>query len=211
MREGIRDDISIFGLTVNANLGFADLTSATSYLGRLGVPGPGCLGIHLLFESPAWPARHPPFVPEPRSYGSVRGTRSVAPAQPGNPADLARCRRLALGGGRLLQLAAFGVERNRRESAERDAGGARWLVLHFLERLRRQADRAVRRRVVQIHRPVEACRGRALVRLQEPPGRVLLGLRRPQPHAAGQRANHHAPRTAASIRGSTCRIRRTPT
>ena len=33
----IRDDISIFGLTVNANLGFADLTSATSYFGRLGV------------------------------------------------------------------------------------------------------------------------------------------------------------------------------
>jgi iron complex outermembrane receptor protein len=36
LREGIRDDISIFGLTVNANLGFADLTSATSYWGRLG-------------------------------------------------------------------------------------------------------------------------------------------------------------------------------
>jgi iron complex outermembrane receptor protein len=36
LREGIRDDISIFGLTVNANLGFADLTSATSYFGRLG-------------------------------------------------------------------------------------------------------------------------------------------------------------------------------
>src|ERR1700692_1434845 len=36
LREGIRDDISIFGLTVKANLGFADLTSATSYWGRLG-------------------------------------------------------------------------------------------------------------------------------------------------------------------------------
>jgi iron complex outermembrane recepter protein len=36
LREGIRDDISIFGLTVKANLGFADLTSATSYFGRLG-------------------------------------------------------------------------------------------------------------------------------------------------------------------------------
>ena len=36
LREGIRDDISIFGLTVNANLGFADLTSATSDWGRLG-------------------------------------------------------------------------------------------------------------------------------------------------------------------------------
>ena len=37
MREGVDDDISIFGLTINANLGFADLTSATSYLGPLGV------------------------------------------------------------------------------------------------------------------------------------------------------------------------------
>jgi iron complex outermembrane receptor protein len=37
LREGIRDDISIFGLTVNANLGFADLTTASSYWGRLGV------------------------------------------------------------------------------------------------------------------------------------------------------------------------------
>jgi outer membrane receptor protein involved in Fe transport len=37
LREGVRDDISIFGLTVNANLGFADLTSATSDWGRLGV------------------------------------------------------------------------------------------------------------------------------------------------------------------------------
>src|SRR3984893_8821902 len=36
LREGISDDISIFGLTVKANLGFADLTSATSYWGRLG-------------------------------------------------------------------------------------------------------------------------------------------------------------------------------
>jgi iron complex outermembrane receptor protein len=36
LREGIRDDISIFGLTVKANLGFADLTSASSYFGRLG-------------------------------------------------------------------------------------------------------------------------------------------------------------------------------
>ncbi len=33
----MRDDISIFGLNVNANLGFADLTSASSYWGRLGV------------------------------------------------------------------------------------------------------------------------------------------------------------------------------
>jgi outer membrane receptor protein involved in Fe transport len=37
LREGVRDDISIFGMTVNANLGFADLTSATSDWGRLGV------------------------------------------------------------------------------------------------------------------------------------------------------------------------------
>ena len=37
LREIVKDDISIFGLTINANLGFADLTSATSYWGRLGV------------------------------------------------------------------------------------------------------------------------------------------------------------------------------
>ena len=36
LRDGVRDNISIFGLTVNANVGFADLTSATSYWGRLG-------------------------------------------------------------------------------------------------------------------------------------------------------------------------------
>jgi outer membrane receptor protein involved in Fe transport len=36
IREGVRDQISIFGLTIKANLGFADLTSATSYFGRLG-------------------------------------------------------------------------------------------------------------------------------------------------------------------------------
>jgi outer membrane receptor protein involved in Fe transport len=37
LREGVRDDITIFGLTVNANVGFADLTSATAYWSRLGV------------------------------------------------------------------------------------------------------------------------------------------------------------------------------
>jgi iron complex outermembrane receptor protein len=37
LREGIRDDISIFGLTIKANVGFADLTSATAYFGRTGV------------------------------------------------------------------------------------------------------------------------------------------------------------------------------
>jgi outer membrane receptor protein involved in Fe transport len=37
LREGVRDDISIFGITVNANVGFADLTSATAYWDRLGV------------------------------------------------------------------------------------------------------------------------------------------------------------------------------
>ena len=35
-REGVHDDITIYGLTVNANVGFADLTSATSYFDRLG-------------------------------------------------------------------------------------------------------------------------------------------------------------------------------
>jgi iron complex outermembrane receptor protein len=36
LREFVRDDIDIFGLTVNANVGFADLTSATAYWDRLG-------------------------------------------------------------------------------------------------------------------------------------------------------------------------------
>jgi len=35
-REGVHDDIHIYGLTLNANLGFADLTSAMSYFDRLG-------------------------------------------------------------------------------------------------------------------------------------------------------------------------------
>jgi iron complex outermembrane receptor protein len=35
-RESIHDDIHIYGLTANANLGFGDLTSATSYFDRLG-------------------------------------------------------------------------------------------------------------------------------------------------------------------------------
>jgi iron complex outermembrane recepter protein len=37
LRERVDDKISIFGLTVNANLNFADLTSASSYFGRTGV------------------------------------------------------------------------------------------------------------------------------------------------------------------------------
>ncbi len=37
LREGVRDDISIFGITLNANVGFADLTSASAYWSRLGV------------------------------------------------------------------------------------------------------------------------------------------------------------------------------
>jgi iron complex outermembrane receptor protein len=37
LRERVDDDISIFGLTVNANLGFADLTSASGYFSRTGV------------------------------------------------------------------------------------------------------------------------------------------------------------------------------
>jgi outer membrane receptor protein involved in Fe transport len=35
-REGVHDDIHVYGLDIQANLGFADLTSATSYFDRLG-------------------------------------------------------------------------------------------------------------------------------------------------------------------------------
>ena len=37
LREGVRDDISVFGITLNANVNVADLTSATAYWSRLGV------------------------------------------------------------------------------------------------------------------------------------------------------------------------------
>ena len=36
MREGVRDEISIYSIDLNANVGFADLTSASSYWDRLG-------------------------------------------------------------------------------------------------------------------------------------------------------------------------------
>ena len=35
LREYLNDDVQIYGLTINANVGFADLTSATSYFTRL--------------------------------------------------------------------------------------------------------------------------------------------------------------------------------
>ena len=37
LREYVDDNVSIFGLTMNANVGFADLTTATAYWSRLGV------------------------------------------------------------------------------------------------------------------------------------------------------------------------------
>jgi outer membrane receptor protein involved in Fe transport len=37
LREYVDDNVSIFGLTINANAGFADLTTATAYWSRLGV------------------------------------------------------------------------------------------------------------------------------------------------------------------------------
>jgi outer membrane receptor protein involved in Fe transport len=37
LRESVVDNISLFGLTVNANVNFADLTTATAYWSRLGV------------------------------------------------------------------------------------------------------------------------------------------------------------------------------
>lgn len=36
LREGVRDEISIYSIDLNANVGFADLTSASSYWDRLG-------------------------------------------------------------------------------------------------------------------------------------------------------------------------------
>jgi iron complex outermembrane recepter protein len=37
LRETVQDRVSIFGLTINANVGFADLTAATGYFDRYGV------------------------------------------------------------------------------------------------------------------------------------------------------------------------------
>src|ERR1700688_2519220 len=62
LREGIRDDISIFGLTVNANLGFADLTSATSYWGRLGYQVQDA-SESLYYSNRSSPTGSPPFAP----------------------------------------------------------------------------------------------------------------------------------------------------
>src|SRR3984885_10709959 len=39
LREGLHDDVLIYGLTVNANLGFADLTTSTSYFTRENTQG----------------------------------------------------------------------------------------------------------------------------------------------------------------------------
>ncbi len=196
IREGVRDDISIFGLTVNANLGFADLTSATSYFGRLGYQTQDA-SANIYWMRTKRQSLPPIGTAVYRGYtvraDSLRRTRSVPPADPGNPLDLARCRRLALGGGRLLQQSAFGVERDQQQSAGCHCGpcSTRRLVIYFLERLRGQTDRAICRRVVQVHRAMEALRGGALLRLREPPGRVLVGLRRPQLHAARELENYH--------------------
>ena len=78
LRKGIRDDISIFGLTVNANLGFADLTSATSYFGRLGYQVQDA-SESIYYSNRQRAGTAPPSSRERRSSGSVRGTRSVAP------------------------------------------------------------------------------------------------------------------------------------
>jgi hypothetical protein len=39
LREGLHDDVQIYAGTINANLGFADLTSATSYFTRENTQG----------------------------------------------------------------------------------------------------------------------------------------------------------------------------
>jgi outer membrane receptor protein involved in Fe transport len=62
LREGIRDDISIFGLTVNANLGFADLTSASSYWGRLGYQVQDA-SESIYYSNRSSPSGSPPFTP----------------------------------------------------------------------------------------------------------------------------------------------------
>ena len=96
LREGIRDDISIFGLTVKANVGFADLTSATSYFGRLGYQVQDA-SESLYYSNRTSPSGNPPYRRNAVRSGSIRGTGSVASTQSGNPADLARHRRPGTG------------------------------------------------------------------------------------------------------------------
>jgi outer membrane receptor protein involved in Fe transport len=57
LREGVVDDISVFGVTVNANVNFADLTTSTAYWSRLGVQTQDAS------ESIYWSNKLPPAVP----------------------------------------------------------------------------------------------------------------------------------------------------
>ncbi len=111
LREYVDDDISIFGLTVNANVGFADLTTRHLLLEPSRRADAGCLRVDLLLERRRHALR-PRRLPRARSFASD---------QPRNSPDVARQRRPALGGGRLLQRTAFGMERNRSEPREHHA------------------------------------------------------------------------------------------
>jgi len=76
VREPIHDDIQIFGLTANVDVGFADVTSATSYWDRLGVQTQDAsTSIYWTNAVPA-PGTYPPLVPVP--YSEVDPSRQFA-------------------------------------------------------------------------------------------------------------------------------------
>jgi iron complex outermembrane recepter protein len=63
LRETVQDRVSIFGLTINANVGFADLTAATGYFDRYGVQiQDASASIYFSNKAPIPPATSgPPF------------------------------------------------------------------------------------------------------------------------------------------------------
>ena len=181
LREGIRDDISIFGLTIKANVGFADLTSATSYFGRTGVQVQDA-STSIYYSNNGGT----PYVPV--GYAERDPSHQLSEELRLTSHDIGGFHWVA---GGVLQQAGFGMERNRREPARGDAGRARRIVLHLVERVRSPADRSLRRRILQVHRAVETLGGAsALLPVQEPSGRVLVGPRWPEPHTA-RRVDRH--------------------
>ena len=182
-------------------MGIADLTSATSYFGRTGVASPGRLDIDLLVPTAA-----------------VRRSCRVAYAERDPSHQFSQEIRLT----------------------SHDIGGLHWVAGAFYSNLNSVWNEIGRIRsprppqvpdgsfftswnsygvrqtalfadgILQIHRSVETLRGRPLLPVQEPPGRVLVGPRRPESHAARRTRRSLTLRTAARIRESTSRTAPTP-
>ena len=170
--EPVKDTVHVYSLTAVANLGFADLTSATSYWDRLESQTQDAS------ESASIANGVFPYVNTPFSE-----TDPSQPVQRGNPAHFARRRPPALGGRRLLQQALFDLERVRPECGLRPARQSHRRAVRDRQSLQDRADRAVRRRLVQDHGPMEARGGSALVSLSELPAAAGMGLGHRYGHA----------------------------